>query len=82
MPLAESVVDWGAILNVLWAASLGGVGVTVAFSLTLLGATRASDLRRGGRLPAAGAYATLAALCGIAVLLAVVFGVVIMTSKS
>jgi hypothetical protein len=82
MPLAGSVVDWDSILRVIWAAALGGVGVTVAFSLTLLGATRAVDLRRDGRLAGAGAYGALAALCGVAVLLAVVFGVVVMTSKS
>jgi hypothetical protein len=82
MPLADSVVDWSGILNVIWAASLGGVGVTVAFSLTLLGATRAVELRRDGRLAAAGAYAALTALCGVAVLLSVVFGVVVMTAKS
>jgi len=79
--LAEPVVDWGALLNVVWAATVGGVGVTAAFSLTLLGVTRAVDLRRDGRVAAAGAYAALAAVCGVAVVLAVVFGVIVMTAK-
>ena len=79
--LAESVIDWGALLNVLWASVVGGVGVTAAFSLTLLGVTRAVDLRRDGRVAAAGAYAALAGVCGVLVVAAVAFGVVVMTSK-
>jgi len=80
--LADSVIDWAALLNVLWASVLGGVGVTATFSLTLLGVTRAVDLRRDGRLAAAGAYAALAAVCGVVVVGSVIFGVIVMTSKS
>jgi hypothetical protein len=81
-PFAESAVDWGALLNVLWAAALGGVGVTVAFSFALLGATRAAEMRRDGRLGTAGAYGLLAAVFSCAVVASVIYGVVIMTSKS
>ena len=80
-PLAGSVIDWAALLNVLWASFVGGVGVTGVFSLTLLGVTRAADLRRDGRVAAAGAYAALAGVCGVLVVVAVAFGVVVMTSK-
>ena len=79
--LAESVIDWGALLNVVWAGLAGGVGVTAAFSLALLGTTRAVDLRRDGRVAAAGAYAALAGVCGVVVVGAVAFGVIIMTTK-
>lgn len=79
--IAKSVIDWAALLNVLWASLLGGVGVTAVFSLTLLGATRAGDLRRDGRAAAATAYAVLSAVAGVVVLAALVFGVVVMTSK-
>ena len=80
-PVADSVVDWGALVNVLWASLVGGVGVTALFALTLLGATRAVDLRRDGRVAAAGAYAALAGTCGVVVVASVVFGVLVMTSK-
>ena len=80
--LAESVIDWGALLNVLWASALGGVGVTAIFSLALLGATRAGDLRRDGRVAAAGAYAVLTAVASVTVVAALVFGVIVMTSKA
>ena len=79
--LADSVIDWAASLNVFWASLLGGVGVTGIFSLALLGATRAGDLRRDGRVAAATAYAVLTAVAGVVVLAALVFGVVVMTSK-
>ena len=79
--LADSVIDWAALLNVLWASLLGGVGVTGVFSLALLGATRAGDLRRDGRVAAATAYAVLTAVAGAAVLAALVFGVIVMTAK-
>lgn len=80
-PVAASVIDWGALLDVLWASLLGGVGVTAAFSLTLLGATRAVDMRRDGRVAAAGAYAALTAVGTVVVLGAVVIGVIVMTAK-
>lgn len=79
--LADSAIDWGALLNVLWSSAVGGVGVTAAFALTLLGATRFVDLRRDGRVGEAGLYGVLAGVCGVAVVVAVVFGVVVMTSK-
>jgi len=79
---ADSVIDWAAVLNVVWAGLVGGVGVTASFSLALLGTTRAADLRRDGRMVAAGAYAVLAAVCAVVVVGAVAFGVIIMTSKS
>ena len=79
--LADSVIDWAALLNVLWASLLGGVGVTGVFSLALLGATRAGDLRRDGRVAAATAYVVLSAVAGAAVVAALVFGVIVMTAK-
>ncbi len=79
--LADSVIDWGALLNVVWASLLGGVGVTAAFALALLGATRAVDLRRNGHAVAAGAYVLLLVVAGATVVAAVIFGVVVMTSK-
>ena len=39
--IADPIVDWGAVLDVVWASLLGGVGFAVSFSLLLVGATRA-----------------------------------------
>ena len=79
--LADPVVDWAAVLEVVWSSLLAGVGVTSVFALGILGATRAMDLRRDGQAVAAGAYAVLMALAFAIVVAAVVFGIVVMTQK-
>ncbi len=80
-PFAESAVDWGALLEVVWTSLLAGVGVTAMFALVILGATRATDLRRDGSAAAAGAYLVLGVLALAVVTASVVFGVVVMTQK-
>ena len=79
--LADPVVDWGELLNVIWTALLGGIGVTAAFAIALYGAVRATDARRNGALALAVGYWTLMALAMALVLASIVFGVVVMTSK-
>lgn len=81
LQIAESAVDWNALLEVLWASAVGGVGVTGAFALVILGTTRAVDQRRDGHVLAAGVYGVLAAVAFTAVMAAVVLGIVFMTSK-
>ena len=81
VPLADSVIDWDALFEVLWASLLGGVGVTAVFALAIMGATRAVYLRRDGHVLAAGAYGALTLIAATVVVAAVVFGVVVMTSK-
>lgn len=80
-PLA-SAVEWGKVVEVLWVSAVAGIGVTMLFALTLLGATRAVDLRRNGRTAAASAYGALMAVAGTGVAAAVVFGIVVMTQKT
>ena len=79
-PIA-AIVDWGALLEVVWTSLLGGIGVTAIFAVAILGATRAVDLRQGGNPVAAGAYGVLTALALAAVAAAVVFGILVMTQK-
>jgi hypothetical protein len=76
-----TVVDWAALRDVVIASLAAGVGVTVAFSLAILGLTRFADMRRDGRVAEGWAFAGLAVL-GLAVSgTAVVFGIILMTSK-
>jgi hypothetical protein len=81
LPIADPVVDWAALLDVLWVSLLGGVGVTSAFAIFILGSTRAVDVRRDGHRLFAGAYVALAAIAFAAVVAAVALGIVFMTSK-
>jgi hypothetical protein len=76
-----TVVDWAALRDVVVASLAAGVGVTVAFSLAILGLTRLADMRRDGKAVGAWAYAGLA-IAGLAVsATAVVYGIILMTSK-
>jgi len=76
-----TVVDWAALRDVVIASLVAGVGVTVAFSLAIMGLTRFAEMRRDDRALEAWAYAGLA-IAGLAVSgTAVVYGIILMTSK-
>ena len=76
-----SVVDVDALVQVLWVSLLAGIGVTAAWASAILGATRWVDLSRRGRTGEAILFG-LVALVGFAVVLvAVVFGIVMMTQQ-
>ena len=79
--IADAVVDWGALLEVVWTSLLGGIGVTAIFAVAILGATRAMDMRQDGNTVAAGVYGVLTALALAAVAVAVVLGILVMTQK-
>ena len=80
IPLAE-IVDVDTLLKVVGAAFAAGVGVTVAFALAIVGATRMVDMRRDNRGIEAGAYAALMVIGLVASGAAVTFGVIVMTTK-
>jgi hypothetical protein len=75
------VVETKELLETIVASVVAGVGITVVFSIAIWGVARFADLSRNERRVAAGAAATLAALAGLVTLAAVVFGIVIMSSK-
>ncbi len=79
-PLAE-IVDWATLGEVVAYSLLAGVGLSIAFSLAILGATRFVDMRRDGRVIEAGFYAVLMTLGLAATFGALVLGVIVMTSK-
>jgi hypothetical protein len=79
---ADPIVDWGALGEVIAVSLVAGVGVTLAFSLALLGAIRFADMRRNERPLPAAFYAVLG-LAGLAITLgALVAGIIVMTQKS
>jgi Na+/H+-dicarboxylate symporter len=80
--MIPAAIDTTALLKMFYSSLLASLVVAVVFSTALLGAIRASDMRRAGRGGAAVAYAVLAT---VGVLLAggvVVYGVVLIASKS
>jgi hypothetical protein len=79
---ALAVVDWGELGEVVWTSAVAGLGVTLCFSLAILGATRFADARRGdGGGPKAFAWALLGTLGFAATMAAVVGALIVMTSK-
>jgi hypothetical protein len=79
--LLATVVDWSAIGKVVVGSLIATVGVTVAFSITIFGSVRFSELRRDERTIEAGLFGGLTLLATAAWIGAVVFGVIVMTSK-
>ncbi|MFL5901175.1 MAG: hypothetical protein ACJ75S_08260 [Solirubrobacterales bacterium] len=75
------VVETKELLATVIASLLGGVGITVVFSVAIWGVARFADLSRNERPLAAGAAATLAGLAMLVTLAAVAFGIVVMSSK-
>ena len=76
--MIATVVDWDAILQVIWVSLVAGVGVTAAWAFALLGATRTVDHGRNGSLGVAVLYGILG-IAGLATVIgAVVFGIVIL----
>jgi hypothetical protein len=76
-----TIVETEELLQTVLASVVAGVGVTVVFSVAIWGVARFADLSRDERPLAAGAAATLAGVALTATLAAIVFGIVVMTSK-
>jgi hypothetical protein len=79
--MIATIVEGRALLETIVASLLAGVGVTFAFSVAIWGVGRFSDLSRGERPLAAAGAAVVASLALSGVAAAVVFGIVVMTSK-
>jgi hypothetical protein len=74
-----TVVDWDALLQVIWVSLLAGVGVTAAWAFAIVGASRALEHGRDSRTVETVLYATIG-VAGLAVVLAaIVFSIVILT---
>jgi hypothetical protein len=76
-----AIVDTTALWQTVVVALAAGVGITLVFSIAILGIVRVVELGRDGRTGAATAFGTLAALALAACLGAVVLGVIVMTQK-
>lgn len=74
-------IEWGKIGQLLWAAPLAALVVSLTFSLLVLGSARAGDARRDGAGGAAALYGLLALVAGLAFCGAVVYGVSVITTK-
>jgi hypothetical protein len=74
-----SIVDWDALLTVVWASVAAGIGVTAAYGLVILGTTRAVDSSRNGRVVEAVLFGVVGAAGLLTVFAAIVFGIVVLS---
>jgi len=79
MPAAA--IDWGKLLELVWASALAGAAVAIVFAAVILGGTRASDHRRADEGATAAAYMALAVVAALAFTGGVVFGISVIVSK-
>jgi len=75
------LVESKELLQTVIVSLVAGVGITVVFSVAIWGIARFADLSRAERPLAAGAAAALAGLAALTTGAAVVFGIVVMSSK-
>ena len=77
--MIATIVDWDALLQVIWVSLLAGVAVPAAWAFALWASTRALEYGRDGRAAVAVGYA-IVGVAGVAVVLgAIVFGILILT---
>jgi nitrogen fixation/metabolism regulation signal transduction histidine kinase len=76
-----TIVETKELLETVLFATVAGIGVTAIFSVAIWGAARFTDLSQEERRLQAGFAAAAAGVALVAVLAAVVVGVVVMTSK-
>jgi hypothetical protein len=79
--MIATVVDTKALWETIVAAFVAGVGTTFVFSLAILGIARFAELSREGRTLEALLAGALAVLGLLATGAAIVFGVIVMTTK-
>jgi hypothetical protein len=77
--MIASVVDTDALLTVVWASLVAGVGVTAAFGFAILGGVRAHELGREGRVGEAAILGAVGVFGVAAVIAAIVFGIVVLS---
>jgi hypothetical protein len=79
--IVAKIIDGHAAWQAIWTAAVAGVGVTIVFSLAVLGATRATDLRRDDRPGQATLFAGLGLVGFAATIAAIVYAITLITTK-
>jgi hypothetical protein len=79
--IVAKIIDGHAAWQAIWTATVSGVGITIVFSLAVLGATRSTDMRRGDQPGQAALYGVLALIAFAATLGAVVYAITLITTK-
>ena len=79
--IVAKIIDTHAAWQAIWTATVAGVGITIVFSLGVLGATRSTDMRRNDEPAQAVVFAALALLALAATIGAIVYAITLITTK-
>jgi hypothetical protein len=79
--MLATIVDTQALLETVVASAVAGVGVTLIFSVAILGASRFAESSRNGRPVTAVAFGVLALVALLVAAVAVTVGIIVMTHK-
>ena len=79
--IVAKIIEWDAAWQAIWTAVVSGVGITIVFSLAVLGATRSTDMRRDERRSEAALYGVVALAGFAATIGAVVYAITLITTK-
>ena len=75
--MIASIVDTDALLTVVWASLLAGIGVTAAYGFAILGGVRAIELGRSGRAGEAAIFALVGVAGAATTIAAIVYGIMV-----
>ena len=81
-PVLAELVDWASLWKVVYVSFLAGVGVCIAFSLSIVGAVRSADHRRADQPVIAAGFTVLSVLGVAACAFAVYHGYLFVVHKS
>jgi hypothetical protein len=76
-----AAIEWDKIGELLWAAPVAALAVSITFSLVIMGSARATDARRAGAGTAAMLYSLVALLATAGFTAVVVYGIVVIVNK-
>jgi hypothetical protein len=77
----EGIIDGSHLFRVVWVSLASGLGVTAAYAVAIVGASRAVELQRDGRAVEAAVFAIVGIVALTAVLAAIVLGIVALADK-
>jgi hypothetical protein len=79
--MIASIVDTDALLEVIWVSIVAGIGLTAAYGLAIVGASRALDSGRQGSTAGAVVYGALGVVALAVVVVASVYGIETLSDK-
>lgn len=79
--MTSGLINTGALVKMLYSSLLASIGTAVVFATAILGAIRATEMRRASRSAAAVAYAAVATVGVLVIVAVIVYGLILIARK-